>query len=239
MSKLTKSPIQSQTSKIQPSLLDIMNSLKTQDGKLTSITTKISIQENKTDSIINKLENLTYEIANLREENKTLKTELDTLRKRVDSLDASTKVTTINPDFNIIHEVQERMEKSKNIIIFGVNEVNDIDDDSPNTVKTIFNALSISTPIIHATRIGKKNEKPRPILVNLANKREVLSILKAKRKLRTIDTLKHIFIGTDQTIQQRNQYKDIKRQIDEKKLQGDNSWFIKFVDGIPTPTKKN
>ncbi|KAF0717576.1 Uncharacterized protein FWK35_00028599, partial [Aphis craccivora] len=167
-----------------------------------------------------------YDIANLREENKTLKTELDTLRKRMDSLDASTKVTTIDPDFKLIHEVQECMEKSKNIIIFGVNEDSNMDMDSPNTVKRIFNALSVSTPIIHAT-------------LNLASKLEVLSILKAKRKLRTIDTLKHIFIGTDQTIQQRNQYKDIKRQIDEKNQGGDNRWFIKFIDGVPTAIQKN
>lgn len=67
----------------------------------------------------------------------------------------------------------------------------------------------------------------------------MFSILKAKRKLRTIDTLKHIFIGTDQTIQQRNQYKDIKRQIDEKNQGGDNRWFIKFIDGVPTAIQKN
>jgi hypothetical protein len=79
MSKLTKSPLQSQTSKIQPSLSDIFNPLNTQDGKLTSIATKISIQENKADSIITKFENLMYEVANLREENKTFKTELDTI----------------------------------------------------------------------------------------------------------------------------------------------------------------
>lgn len=66
----------------------------------------------------------------------------------------------------------------------------------------------------------------------------MLSILKAKRKLRTIDTLKHIFIGVDQTNQQRNQYKDAKHQIDEKNQGGDNGWFIKFVDGTPTPTQK-
>lgn len=104
-----------------------MNSLKTQDGKLTSIATKISIQENKTDSIIYKLENFMNEIANLREKDKTLKSEPDTLRKRIDSLYTSNKVTTINPDFNLIREVQERIEKSKNIIIFDVNEDNDSD----------------------------------------------------------------------------------------------------------------
>lgn len=154
MSKLTRSPKHGQSTKMEPTLFDIINSLKIQDGKLTSRATKISIQENKTDSIINKLENLTHDIANLREENKTLKAELDTLRKRVDSLDASTKVTNVDPDFKLIHEVQERMENSKNIIIFGVNE--DSDMDSPNTVQRIFNALSVSTPIIHATRMGKK-----------------------------------------------------------------------------------
>lgn len=35
MSKLTKSPIQGQNSKTEPTLSDIMKSLKTQDSKLT------------------------------------------------------------------------------------------------------------------------------------------------------------------------------------------------------------
>jgi hypothetical protein len=69
------------------------------------------------------------------------------------------------------------MEKSRNIMIFCVNEDNDTDENSPNTVKKNFNLLSLSTPLIHATRIGKKNVKPRPIQVNLASKVEVLSIL--------------------------------------------------------------
>lgn len=102
----------------------------------------------------------------------------------------------------------------------------------------MFNALSLSTSIITRLVWGK-NENPRPILVNIASKLEVLSKLKVKRKLRMIDTLKHIFIGTDQTIKQRNQCKDIKRKIDEKKQEEDNSWFIKFVDGVSTSTKKN
>lgn len=33
--------------------------------------------------------------------------------KRMDSLDASTKVTTVDPDFKLIHEVQERIGKVK------------------------------------------------------------------------------------------------------------------------------
>lgn len=67
----------------------------------------------------------------------------------------------------------------------------------------------------------------------------MLSVLKAKRKLREIDSLKHIFIGMDLTITQRTQYNETKRQLDEKKLSGDNGWFIKFIDDAPTLVKKN
>lgn len=47
----------------------------------------------------------------------------------------ATKVTTIDSETKLIREVQERMEKAKNIMIFGVNEDNDTDENSPNTVK--------------------------------------------------------------------------------------------------------
>jgi hypothetical protein len=78
------------------------------------------------------------DIANLREENRTLKDELVTLRKRVvDSLDQSTKVTTIDSEVKLFREIQECTEKSKNILIFGVNEDNDKDENPPITVKTV------------------------------------------------------------------------------------------------------
>lgn len=54
-----------------------------------------------------------------------------------------------------------------------------------------------------------------------------------------MDSDKHLFIGVDLKTTQRTQYNEIKRQLEDKKLSGDNGWFIKFIDDAPTPVEKN
>jgi len=78
----------------------------------------------------------------------------------------------------------------------------------------IFKTIDLSIYIIHATRLGKNSPKPRPIKVKFGSKSEMLSILKDKWKLHTIDSLKHIFIGADLMITQRTRYSEAKRQLE-------------------------
>lgn len=66
MSLTSKSPVSSQSVKKEPTLSDVMKILKSQDSKLVAISTKLSIHEDKTDSIMTKLDELTLDISNLR-----------------------------------------------------------------------------------------------------------------------------------------------------------------------------
>lgn len=86
--------------------------------------------------------------------------------------------------------------------------------------ETIFKKIDLNIPIIHATRLGKNSAKPRSIMVKLGSKTKMLSVLKAKRKLREIDSFKQIFIGMDLTITQRTQYNEALRQLDAKNTGG-------------------
>jgi hypothetical protein len=75
MHKNLESPVSSQTVKTEPTLSGAIKILKSQDTKLIAISTKLSVNENKTDVITTKLEELTSDIANLRKENCDLKTQ--------------------------------------------------------------------------------------------------------------------------------------------------------------------
>jgi chromosome segregation ATPase len=242
MSKVNKSPIPNLPSKNEPTLTDIMKILKSQDNKLSTISSKLIINENKTDVIMIKLEELTSDIAKLRKENEELKTQIDTLRTRVNVLDTSTNNRN-GKDLDlqtILLEVHERTEKSNNIIIFNVEEELTNSETNPvNRADTILKELDLNISIVHTARLGKMSSKPRPLMVKLKSTSEVMSVLKAKRKLRSIDSLKHIFIGTDLTTLQRTHFNDIKHQLEEKRKLGEDGWFIKYINGTPTLAKKN
>ncbi|XP_050531542.1 uncharacterized protein LOC126900110 [Daktulosphaira vitifoliae] len=206
MSLTAKSPVSNKSSKKEPTLSDVIKILKSQESKLVTISTKLSMHENKTDSIMVKLDELTLDISNLRKENNELKSQIDTLQLRINSLETSMCNNGTNPDMKfLVHEVQERITKSKNILIFNAAEEPNNSELSPaKLTEIIFKKIDLNIPIVHAIRLGKNSEKPRPIMVKLGSKSEVLSVLKAKRKLREIDSLKHIFTGYYQNVRSLN-----------------------------------
>lgn len=127
-----KSPVSSQPVKKEPTLSDVMKILKSQESKLVAISTKLSIHENKTDSIMAKLEEFTVDITNLRKENSELKSEIDTLRLRVNCLGTSTGNSGTNSDLKtLVREVYERITKSNNIVIFNAIEEPNNTESSP------------------------------------------------------------------------------------------------------------
>lgn len=123
MSLTVKSPISSQSVKKEPALYDVMKILKSQESKLVAISIKLSIHENKTDSIMVKLDELTLNISNLR--NEKLRTQIpdNTLRLCVNSLDILMCNNCTNPDIrSLVCEVHELITKSNNTVIFNVVE---------------------------------------------------------------------------------------------------------------------
>lgn len=62
MSSTTNSPLSSQSVKKEPTLSDMMKILKSQKSNLVAISTKLSIRENKTDSIMAKPDELPVDI---------------------------------------------------------------------------------------------------------------------------------------------------------------------------------
>lgn len=190
-------PVSSQSIRTEPTLSNIIKMLKSQDSKLVSISTKLSIHENKTDALLSKVGELTSDILNLTKENDELKTQIDSLKVRVNSSDTSlsNNNSTGTDSQTIAHEAHKRIEKSNNIIMFNIKEGPVDSQNLPKSLsEAIFKALNLNISVLHATRGGKISSKPRPFIVKLGSRLEMLSILKSKRKLSTIDGYKHIYL---------------------------------------------
>lgn len=158
----------------------------------------------------------------------TLKNEVKTLRER-----PSSSITVED----VVREVAERQSREKNIIIHGMisqNKPGGDEHDAYQIIKQI--APNISSEAIKARRLGSgKNGKPAPLKVQLRSRDDVFAVLKNKRKLRELDV--SVRITTDNTPIQMDQQRKILQQISERKKNGEEGLYMRYVKGNPTIAK--
>jgi len=100
----------------------------------------------------------------------------------------------------------------------------------------VFNTIGVNP--VSALHLGKVSSKPRPLRVSLPSFTNVFEILKVKRKLSAIDRFSTIRISSDLTILQRKYLSSITSELKSKKDDGQHSLFVKYINGLPTISKK-
>ena len=119
-------------------------------------------------------------------------------------------------------ESRERVERSKNIVVYGLNEV---PSDKEAVLRLFGDQLCLTDiHIISVRRLGRQKEsKPRPLLVCLASLDDKVNVMKNKRKLAKTS----IFINNDLTKEQATQERQL-RAI-RKKMSQDPSFRNKRI----------
>lgn len=85
--------------------------------------------------------------------------------------------------------------------------------------------------------MGKIDEnKRRPIKITLPIKEDALKAVRNKKKLRELE--EKIFVSLNLTPMQREYYKKIKTELDERKNKGEEDIFIKYINNIPMISKR-
>lgn len=224
---------------------DLLNSIQlnasSQDNHLKNINKKLQNLENNFNSMKTMFDNLHSELSQLKLDKLALESDLSSLRDKVAKLENTSLVSLQPYDVNIFNEIQDRITREKNIIIYNVpDSTQDGSDNSFDVGLDLLKDLSLSDiKIINAKRIGKFGSKDRPILVEFESVSNVKDIFKSKSKLRLIDRWRKISITEDRTASQRSHMKNLRSELTDKRNNGDNSWFIKYVKGIPSLVKKN
>lgn len=144
-------------------------------------------------------------------------------------------------DERVIHEVQSRLEKSKNIIIYNIDDsINNTD--LPNKVQDILKNIPINTLDIKTTRIGKSDNnnssgnsstKPRPVVVTLKSHQDVMLVLRNK------DNLDKIYkVNSDKTKLQQLQLHQAYAELTSRTEAGETDLIVKFINNVPSVIKK-
>ena len=99
--------------------------------------------------------------------------------------------------------VQEE-DRSKNIIVFGLQE--SVDEDTNSVIDKVFESVG-EKPRHDSVRIGSrpssKAERHRPVKVRLADSSHVIQILRSAKKLKETDTYRKVFLSPDRSLEER------------------------------------
>lgn len=133
---------------------------------------------------------------------------------------------------NLAQEIQDRLARSNNLIIYGLPEAQDQQVNDAHTIKEILGKIgNLDINNLNIKRIGASSKnKNRPILVRLRSQGEVLRVIRNRNLLP-----RNLFFSTDKTPSQRNQLKKLKEAANAHNSSNPAvRKIIKYVNGEPT-----
>ena len=136
---------------------------------------------------------------------------------------------------NLVHQIEERFNRSRNVLIFNYNE----SDDEVQNIEFILNILiqiGLQRNYIVLRRIGRKTpNKTRPLLLTLKSRSDVLLVLRNRRAFPQGTT-----ISDDKTKEQRDRFNALRREVYQHNQRYPNDQRrIRFINGIPTVISVN
>jgi len=212
-------------------ILSCLDLVRTEQSKLFDL---VNNQSKKLDLLDIKFTRVLTELSELKDENKILRNNVDSLVERVVSLETKQQNSVSNDD--AFSEFIDRQSRSKNIVLFNVREPidNNVNNSDISTVNLILRNSGVDIKPVIVQRLGKPNINCRPIKVTLPSISDVYKILGSTRKLKTDHTFSDIKITSDKTLKQRQHFKDLRIQLNNRLSSGEKDLTIKYIKGCPS-----
>ncbi|CAH2100558.1 unnamed protein product [Euphydryas editha] len=196
-------------------------------------TTDLLIAENN--NFKAQIEDLKSSVNDTQEKVKVLENGLHMIQSKQLKISSLEHATSLTYD-NIMSEVHERTERSKNIIITGIPEahMNSMEKKRELDRSEVKKLLLIIRPDcpepIKILRLGKYDgKKTRPLKVCFSSSETSKAILKSKMNL----TDPNIKIYSDQTPIQRQTMLNLREEMRHRTENGENNLIIKYIKGNP------
>lgn len=238
--------MQNQMSEIM-TYLSTMNNTQTENFKKLNqdvLTIKQQINDIKitTDNLTEEQSKLKQDISSLKESKNITEKKLYQIESKLQHEDAGSS-SAVNVREEIVTELNERGQRSKNIIISGVLEPN-ANSQSERRAEDKTAVLKIINNIVGHTdtpeperiyRLGKyKSDKCRHLKVCFSSPDIVKSILKNRKNQKE----EKIKVFSDQTPQQQEYMAMLKQRLENRIASGEDNLCIKYIRGVPKITKQ-
>lgn len=146
-----------------------------------------------------------------------------------------------------LEEIDERCKRRCNVMLFGVAEHSSNDPlqrkaHDEEVVAGLFRRVcdSVDLSDVKVTRVGaRSNNKVRPIRAKMRNETDAHEIVANASKVRNTVEYKNIIIAVDKTPKQQAQFRELKRQLTERRKAGEKNLKIRHVAGVPKIVQVN
>ena len=161
---------------------------------------------------------------------------VDDMSKKIESRESIEKLVKVTfSDFEL------KQERRPNFVVFNAPECkgnlkSETEKNDKGTIMEILNVCQVSdkfeeSDIKKVIRLGKKGDKPRPILVKCSHEELKKPLFSNLNKLRESESLKHLKIQHDMSRQERQEEKE---RVEKVKELNNNSGNLKFkIRGPP------
>lgn len=196
-----------------------------------------------------KMRDLEVENKILNEENQTLKNECAEWRQTIQAMKGEieeevTKKVMDNLRLEVkdivSEELKERYDKEKrknNIVLYNIQEVEGESEEANKEddlikCKTVLQQVRVEREVNvrGVIRLGKKVQgKARPMLVRLGDESMKWNVMRNLKNLKftQMQWVKKVSVTKDLTLKEREESKRLWEQLQEKRRQGEDGWFIK------------
>ncbi|XP_031336994.1 uncharacterized protein LOC116166261 [Photinus pyralis] len=178
-----------------------------------------------------------------------LKDEVAQLKANFESNKATSKIDS-NLFEDILHEIEDRQRRKRNIVVFGADEstlgsTEERESADAGIVKKMLTCLG-STPDeldnVKLFRLGKFDggrPRPRPIKVIFPNEATAYSILRKSKELKSSQDFGNIYVSSDKTRRQLDHHRSLRKELSERIEKGETNLKIKYVSGCPIILSEN
>lgn len=176
---------------------------------------KILLDQNK------KIDSCMTTITILQKENSFMQTRISELEKQVKPLNS----------MELYCEFKSRIDREKNVIMYGVDEILDLEVAVKDILQLTLNQANVSFKKFY--RIGKAQNRsnPRPVKIEFSSKESALLVLRNKDKLPKVK-YPNVKVANDYTPRQKEELSLVFQELDNRKAKGENI-KIKFINGHP------
>ncbi|CAK1545471.1 unnamed protein product [Leptosia nina] len=201
-------------------------------GDINDIKNEITLIKGISQTLTEKCHLLSSEMTSLKTKTSENEAKIESLEVNIGKLSTPTNL----PLESILGELNERQERSRNVIICGISDAQ-YENKEEKIAADTKEILRITKKIIpqcpepnYIMRLGKFNpEKRRPVKVSYDSKDLVKELLRNKNAVSS----EQIKLFSDKTPKQKEQIKELKIELERRINNGEKDLIIKYVKDVP------